>query len=171
MSNKQTQKEMETKTKKAIKAESDLKIQLSNSLNRRLIDFKNLYLQSSVDHNLRNINSRLNQLKKVIAPTPNDLFAIEQLEKRIDRSALESLPILVEADKSFNLKLSNLVSKCIEFGIESRFMKIEKIGSGSMNDFSILISDSKIEIHARFIFVYGDIQSPHFRFITTKRNK
>jgi len=163
--------EVKKQTKAEIKRLNDLKSQLMNTLDRRLNEFKNHYLQSSVDWEIKKKHATIKRLEKIESPTSNDLHAIENVKIQLERSALLALPIMVAANKSFEVKLENLVDKCIQYGIESRFMKVEKIGGGTNFDFSVLISDSIIEIHARFIFVVGDVQCPHFRFITTKRLK
>lgn len=164
-------------SKAAQKRLDDTKIYFTNVLNNRLIDFKNKYLQDYSDWTIFNLEMRLAQIKdstpaatkyiSLSTAIQSKESGIKMLEGKLSRKALIQLEAMTEANKSFNVRLENLVSKMIEFGMSTNFLKIEKIS----NDFSFLISNNEMEIHARVIYACGAINCPHYRFITTKRMK
>jgi hypothetical protein len=148
-----------------------LRSALSQKLNGELISFKNDYLQSSINYEFKILENKLKRLKEIQNPCGNEVFAIQIVESKLKMTALTSFPIMVDANNTFNMKIENLIEKCIKYNLKSQHLKIDKIGSGKINEFTIVVSDSKIEIHARFIFVDGLVQCQHFRFITTVKNK
>lgn len=172
-------------SKAELKRIKDAKDSFTALLNRNLKDFKNLYLQSSVEFGIKmeekgieNCIKRIqdSEMKNTYGmPSFNAEEAKEQsirnVESRRRPEMLMILEYINEANKSFNDKIETMVCKMIEAQITTRFLKLQKIGGGTSSEFGFLISDDKIELHARTIFACGEIKAPHFRFITTIRNK
>lgn len=152
------------------------KDRFTSLLNTNLKDFKNLYLQSSVEFGIkmekRTAERRIAELKEKIS-SDNGYFTsqIERIEQSIANEMLMTLEFINEANKSFNQKIDSMVQKMIEANINTPFLRLQRIAGGTPSEFSFLVSDDKIELHARTIFACGEIKAPHFRFITTIRNK
>lgn len=162
---------------------------LTNKLSRVLVDFKDKYLSDYRDFCFeQQIVVKTQYETRLKSPDLEDIakkrrfasvedlkkslqFNISKIEKRLARTALFDLEKYSEADKSFQAKFDNLIKKLVAEQISTRFLKVEKIGGGTYDKFSILISNSEVEIEARFIYACGEIKAPHYRFIITKRNK
>lgn len=161
-----------TKLSKAAQKRLDQQKQsITNVLNARLIDFKNRYLQDYADYSVVRVVDQINYLKtsdmnRGETQTNRD-NRIARVEEELKRDALIRFEAMTEANRSYNQRISGLVDKLISFGFSTRFMRIEKIRS----DFSFLISNDEMEIHARVIYACGEVNAPHYRFVTTKRNK
>jgi hypothetical protein len=162
-------------SKAELKRIKDAKDCFTSLLNRNLIDFKDLYLKSSVEFQIRmekkSIDNRLQVIQDSDRRPEQKAEAIKYVESRRRPEMLMTLEFINEANKSFNDKIESMVCKMIEAQITRRFLKLEKISGGTPSEFAFLISDDKIELHARTIFACGEIKAPHFRFITTTRNK
>ena len=170
-------------TKAAIKREKQLRERLTNVLTTRLVDFKDMYLTSYVNWSIKSIELRVENLKETHGTTVVENFGsrkyervldntskIERLEKQLSNKMILTLEFINEANKGYNTKIGKLIDKLVQADISTRFLKIEKIGDVG-SDFAFLVSDDKIEVHARVIFANGAINAPHFRFITTLRTK
>jgi hypothetical protein len=144
-------------------------------LNANLKEFKALYLKSSIDFNLKMEQISHDAFIKRIKETSNDdvdaKTRIATIEKRRNPEMLQVLEYINEANKSFNQKIDSMVEKMISAKINSSLCRIEMISGGTPSEFEFLVSDKEIELHARTIFACGHIKAPHFRFITTTRNK
>ena len=174
--------ENQTVSNAELKRIKDAKDLFTSLLNRNLKDFKNLYLQSSVEFGIKMEEMSIQKsIKKVQdaeisyksgwnSQEDKDEF-IKRIELRRRPEMLMILDYINEANKSFNDKIETMVCKMIEAQIKTRFLKLEKIGGGTSSEFEFLISDDNIQLHARTIFACGAIKAPHFRFITTIRNK
>lgn len=176
-------------TQAQIKRDRQLTETLTNQLNRTLRDFKDKYLTDYYNYQVKQLEATKNHYAKLIQSDDIEAIAkknyfgsaeryIKELNWKIDtinttlsRQSLLMLEHFVEADKSYQVKLDNLISKIVEEQFNTRFMKIERIGSGTYDKFSILISNDVMEIEARFIYACGEIKAPHYRFIITKRMK
>ena len=154
------------------KRAKELRNSLLSLLNSKLVNFKEEYLTDSVKWNFRQLENGLNKAKKVYeeSKTPNNAYYVKMREDRLKLKTTLTLGFINEANEGYNLKIEKLIKKLIESKIETRFLKIEEVYN-QVGAFEFLISDSKIEVHARVIFANGEINAPHFRFITTKRNK
>jgi hypothetical protein len=169
-------------SKAAIKREKQLRERLTNVLNHRLIDFKDMYLNSYVNWSKKSIQTRINNLKESHGKPFNDegrfkrqglinnTKQIERLETQLSRDMLLTLEFINEANKSYNVKIEKLIEKLVKADISTISLKFEKIGNIGA-EFEFLVSDDKIKVHARVIFANGCVNAPHFRFITTTRNK
>ena len=169
-------------SKAELKRIKDAKDSFTALLNRNLKDFKNLYLQSSVEFGIKMEEKAIeNNIKRIqnaelhsssgFTSQEHKEESIRHVESRRRPEMLMILEYINEANKSFNDKIETMVCKMIEAQITTRFLKLQKIGGGTSSEFGFLISDDKIELHARTIFACGEIKAPHFRFITTIRNK
>ena len=174
--------QMKSVSNAELKRIKDKKDRFTNSLNKNLIDFKNLYLKASVNFLMKmeemSIQKSIKRVKDAEisyksgwnSQEHKDLY-IKNIEARRRPEMIQTLEFINEANKSFNLKIESMVNKMINADIHYLFFKIEKINGGTPYQFEFIISDDKIELHARTIFACGEIKAPHFRFITTTRNK
>lgn len=173
-------------TKEQIKRDETLKKYLTIKLNNLLLDFKNDYLNDYYQFNVNSLEAiKMDALTKIDEAEKNTSlpsyridtliqslnYKITKINKILTRKALMQLDTFNEANESFNKKLNNLIDKLVSENISQRHMKLEKVSHGNANDFSIFISDDKMEIESRFIYANGEIKAPHYRFITTKRTK
>jgi hypothetical protein len=162
-------------SKAELKRIKDAKDCFTSLLNRNLTDFKNLYLKSSVEYGIKmeknSIENHIRMIQDSGRTEQQKVEAMKYVESRRRPEMLMTLEFINEANKSFNDKIESMVCKMIEAQITRRFLKLEKISGGTPTEFAFLISDDKIELHARTIFACGHIKAPHFRFITTTRNK
>ena len=94
---------------------------------------------------------------------------VSRIEKKLSNRNILILEFISEADKNFESKLNSLISKLTEYQFSTQHLNIKKI-SNTNSEFSFLISNQEIEVEARVIFACGNINVPHYRFITTKRN-
>lgn len=173
------------KSKAQLKREKDNRESVTNSLRFKLKSFKNVYLQSSIDHEIRSREFSIKKLNKeilsvedgTIKPKYSKNEHITSLKNRIsrfqndlDHSAILTLETLKSADASFEIKINKLIEKLLEEGFGVKAFKVERIGAG-WDSFTFLISNDLKEVHARVIFANGEVNAPHFRFIITTRQK
>tara|TARA_R110000851_G_scaffold108617_1_gene230070 strand:- start:40026 stop:40595 length:570 start_codon:yes stop_codon:yes gene_type:complete len=189
---------MATKTisKAQQKRDKDLNDRISSLIRRTLKDFKNNYLndfakfqeyqlQKKVDfyqgmvedpkrlenynNELRSLSSRTKWFKPITA---------EQIQKgklsfakhKMEFPTIRLMNYLVEANQGFETKIDRVVEKVFQYRPDSSRLRIEDVRNiGS--EFSFLITNDEMEIHARVIYVNGVVVCPHYRFIVTKRNK
>ena len=169
-------------TKAAIKREKQLRERLTNVLNAKLIDFKDMYLSCYVDWSKESIKTRIHNLKKengqtykvegkwAHTKTIDNTSKIERLKIELSRDMILTLKFVNEASEGYNVKIEKLIEKLVKANIDIYKLKVEKMGDVG-SEFAFLISDEKVEVHARVIFANGSINAPHFRFITTQRKK
>jgi hypothetical protein len=102
--------------------------------------------------------------------TRNDVeVLIERIELKLSRKNILRFEILTEADKNFQLKFDKLIEKLVGYKMDTRWLHVIKVRSAG-SEFAFMIANKEISVHARVIFANGDINVPHFRFITTKKN-
>lgn len=88
-------------------------------------------------------------------------------EDRLKRINLLTRKYYNEAFENYEGKFNILIKKMVDSGIEwNSNLTIENIAP-QCGEFEFLISDTKVQIHARIIFACGAIKAPHYRFITT----
>lgn len=143
-------------------------------LSKKMIDFKELYLDACVNYEIRQVENRLKSCQE----STEEFFRgtkrtalIEMIEKQLERKNILTLRFINEANDSYEAKVDKIVQKLIKFGFSSRHLRVERTETEASHEFSFLISNQEIEVHARVIYACGMINVPHFRFITTKRNK
>jgi hypothetical protein len=143
---------------------------VESNLRIKLLDFQDRYFGAYVEWNINQIeNSLLHAEKQArILPSANNNYFVERLKTRLSRKNLLTNEYISEANKGYNQKLEKLTKVLVDYGIGTRFLKVEKIRSAG-GEFAFLVTNGEVEVHARAIFVNGDIKAPHYRFITTKR--
>lgn len=125
------------------------------------------------------------QVRNLLGYAPNrynadqtfDKYDAERVEriastiaKRLDRSAINRREWFNEAFDSYQVKFDTMIDKLVDAGFTSRDLRVELVAS-SASQLEFLISNQTTECHARAIWVEGDIKAPHYRFITTTRQK
>jgi hypothetical protein len=125
------------------------------------------------------------QVRNLLGYAPNrynadqtfDKYDAERVEriastiaKRLDRSAINRREWFNEAFDSYQVKFDTMIDKLVDAGFTSRHLRVELVAS-SASQLEFLISNQTTECHARAIWVEGDIKAPHYRFITTTRQK
>lgn len=170
-------------TKAAEKREKQLRERLTSLLTRTLVNFQDKYLGAYTNWSIAQVKMDLaNEKAKHGTPYPKGRHGvrpgaiqdrshhIQRLEDQLGRTHTMSLEFLIEAKVGYDRKFSTLIEKLVKYQMDTRFLQVEKvINSGA--ELSFLITNDDMEVHARAIFVNGDIKAPHYRFITTKRNK
>ena len=153
-------------TKAAIKREKQLREKLTSVLANRLIDFKDLYLTSYVNWSKESIRNRVEKLKEshgkpfkvegrfAHSGIINNSRAIEALEFKLSRDMILTLEFINEANEGYNNKIQKLIEKLVKAEIDIYQLRVEKIGDVG-SDFAFLVSDNKVEVHARVIFANG----------------
>jgi len=161
--NKQTTNIMEKKITKAQELRNkQAKAQLEFSLNKELLSFKELYLESFVNYRMKEIDSSIVRYQQ-------GGYGYSHLVNKKARKFSCYLEFLNEANEGYNIKFERLIENLVEYGIKAYPLQIERINGGTEFDFGFLISHNNIVVHARFIFACGMINAPHYRFIITKR--
>jgi len=152
------------------KRTQDTKRILTSNLELKLGDFKNKFL---FDYNAfkfkrkQNSIDRIKEDKREFIDGWKKADIIARLELYFERDSLNTLENFIEARDLYNKRLAALVDKLIGFGLTGHSFKIEFI----RRDFSLIIT-SRLNgdtVHARVIYAEGEINAPHYRFITTKR--
>lgn len=172
-------------TKKGLKEMNENIERVCNRLNGTLLEFKNTYLEDFANWNFRQMEIRLETMikenGKIITKkygsrsyteTINNDVMIKHFQITLSRRSLLLLEFLNDGEENYNTKFKNLIVKLFEYDFEiSHSTKIEKIKSGSMNEFEILFTNENEnkQIHARIIYACGTVNAPHYRFITTQR--
>ena len=161
---------------------------LNTQLRRRLIQFEDRYLEAVLNWEESNLEaSSCPQLK---GKTYQELYPQVRSEfPKINESAIGSRvvkilgarktreaktifrhKVLQSASESYKLKFDSLVSKISNSELVLNKMNIQTDTVGvQKGEISILISDGKVEFHARSIWVNGVLVVPHYRFISTER--
>jgi len=192
---------MKKVSKAELKRRKQRRERISHLIRTNLIDFKDLYLKDYAEYKKRvienekakweklldsktleeynkereerhNENNRWRKFPRSFNPTTLKTveWEISKLEKELANPTLNTLKWLTEAHEGYEKKIEKVIDKVDKYEMSTRFMKIERI-SDSGSDFSFLISNDEIEVHARVIYACGEINAPHYRFIVTKRNK
>jgi len=162
-------------SKAELKRRKDAKATMYTRLSVKMMDYKEMYLESCINYKTRRLEARLKRCKE----STEEIFEgsyrtrmIASIEKQLERRHLLILSVINEANESYEAKLDKVIDKCINFGINNYMkMNVERVTNGTSSEFAFLISNDEIEVHARVIYAHGLINAPHFRFITTKRNK
>ena len=171
-------------TKAEIKRQTGLRNSLTSLLTRTLIDFQDRCLGASVKWGIKTIEVELKQLKeehgrkkesrmwgdRISTTVIDNSYSIKKLEERLSRKNILTLGFISDAKKNYDDKFDRLVEKLVSYNIDTRHLKVEQICS-QRNELSFLITNDEVEVHARLIFVDGVLVAPHYRFITTIRNK
>tara|TARA_R110000796_G_scaffold59008_8_gene135973 strand:- start:34 stop:570 length:537 start_codon:yes stop_codon:yes gene_type:complete len=163
---------------------------LTANVSRLLIDFKNQYLTDYRNFHFGQEVKVKAQAERLLAdPEALQQYAgdrkyrqvemckrdllqrILRINTLLDRTALFDLEKYNEANTSFQTKFDNLINKLVHEEMDTRMLRVEKVGGGTFNKFSILISNDDVEVEARFIYAQGLTNAPHYRFIITKRTK
>jgi hypothetical protein len=167
-----------TISKAQLKKEKEINTRLYSLVSSTIVDFKDSFLESFINFRIKEIESSILKLqdnKINWIPTryeksmPDFDTYISRIEKKLSNKNILVLEFITEADKNFESKLNSLVSKLVEYKFTTRYLSVKKI-SNAGSEFSFLVSNQEIEVEARVIFACGDINVPHYRFITTKRN-
>ena len=156
-------------TKAQEKEQKELRSRLTALLNRTLVDFQDKYLGAYVSWNISQLERDLERAKKN-AKTPNDEYYVAVRATKLARKSLLTLEFITEAKVGYDQKFNKLVENLMKFEMRTAHMEVKQINSMG-SELSFLIVNHEMEVHARAIFVNGDIKAPHYRFIVTKRNK
>lgn len=152
------------------------------NLRKKLEEFENNYIEHSGNWAIKKLEIEIENLKKQnvkIAEKKeryyqtyisNNNFRIELLEKKLKLNTLIKMEAFNLAKENYDKKVNNIVALLVAEGFSHLHFRIEQISKCGA-ELEFLISNNVKEVHARLIFVNGEIQSPHFRFITTVRAK
>tara|TARA_R110002096_G_scaffold305639_1_gene500502 strand:+ start:560 stop:931 length:372 start_codon:yes stop_codon:yes gene_type:complete len=77
---------------------------------------------------------------------------------------------LKAAESDFNIKVEKIAKTISKKGLNVESLNIERINLSSQDVEFYMTSEDSV-LHARVIYVYSTIKSPHFRFITTVKKK
>lgn len=154
---------------------------INANLRRKLTDFENDYLNHAANWAVRKLEIEIKEWEEAIAEVDrmergweirikNHQYRIDQLQRTLQLDAILKMRALTDAKEGYDVKIDKVVELLVREGFNSRFFKIEDIGVAGGN-LEFLISNDVKEVHARLIFAHGPIKAPHFRFITTVRQK
>ncbi len=149
-------------TKAEEKRNKQAKEQLTYSLNRELLNFKEMYLESYVNYRMKEIDL---SIKRGEENGYNNNHLIAKKARKFSCY----LEFLNEGNEGYNIKFERLIETLVQYGIKAYPLQIERINSGTPYDFEFMITHSNIVVHARVILACGMINAPHYRFIITKR--
>lgn len=170
------------KSKAQLKREKQLRERLTSMISRTLRDFKDKYLGDYTAWNIAKMESELNWMKEEDGkPYPadhkyyagqlkNHKVGIQRLEGQLSRMNTLQLKFLSEANEGYDRKFERMIEKLVGYNFSTRFLKVEMV-SNIGHELAFLISNDEMECHARVIYAQGAIKAPHYRFITTVRNK
>lgn len=176
---------METKVNKAQEKRDRQNTEFVDfNLRRKLQYFENNYLNSAVRYAFTKLNKEIANTEQLIKDFPNREITernkrdrvenhehrLKQLKHVLSLDAKITLETITEAKKSYDEKVNRLVELLVKEGFGYAKFKIEEIANLG-GELEFLISKDDKEVHARLIFVNGVIVTPHFRFITTVRQK
>lgn len=138
---------------------------VESAIKRSLIGFQDRYLGAYVNWNIFQIEMRLDKAKNEGRES-----VIKMISTKLERKNLLTLTFITEAKENYDIKLNKLVDKVCGFGMTHLGLRVKTVKT-SGSELEFLISNNEMEVHARAIWVDGTIKAPHYRFITTKRNK
>jgi len=149
-------------------------------LNRKLVDFKEEYFNKYIAWAMSDLENKRAHLVKVdgqvidpmhpLRGSYNTKAQVEAIDVKLSRPSLISFTAMKEADSSYKTKIDRVAKKIVDAGMSYLGLRLEML-SDVGGAFEFLVSDDNMEVHARVIFANGMIKAPHFRFITTVRNK
>jgi hypothetical protein len=102
--------------------------------------------------------------------TIDNEYRIKLIEEKMQLDSIIKMEAFNTAKQNYDKKINNIVDLLVKEGFSHLFFRIEQISKCGA-ELEFLISNDKKEVHARLIYVQGPIQAPHFRFITTVRQK
>ena len=148
------------------------------NLRRKLTQFENDYLEHSGKWAIRKLEDLKKQNKKIAEKAErywethikNNEYRIKLIEEKMQLDSIIKMEAFNTAKQNYDKKINNIVDLLVKEGFSHLFFRIEQI-SKCGSELEFLISNNVKEVHARLIFVHGPIQAPHFRFITTVRQK
>lgn len=157
---------------------------INSDIRRKLAAFENEYLNSAVAFEFGSRKAAIRHLEDLIEQFPtriitkeNKYATVRDYQHRIDRikhelqfDATITMKALVDSKKSYDLKVDKLVETLVTEGFGYSKYKVEEIKSRTSR-LEFLISKDDKEVHARLIWVDAVEKTPHFRFITTTRQK
>ena len=185
---------MKTKSKAQLKREKQLRARLYNDFKRRLTNFENDYLGAYVEWAHKEIQNKIDKLTYEIENEPKRLAkALEDVslskwsrekidrapqmkhirevyKKKLSRPFLITKEAIIDAANGYEKKFNKLIDKLMEADLAGSRLEIEQLSDAGM-ELEFLISNDVKEVHARIIFACGEINAPHYRFITTVRIK
>lgn len=155
---------------------------LDNALRRSLRRFENEYLDHAARWAVRKIELEIDKIEKMKSEVDktklrwesviaNHDHRIKVLRTTLHLDMILKLQALKDAKENYDEKVNKIVHLLVAEGFNYQHFKIEQIEDCTSKDLEFLISNDKKEVHARLIFAHGPIKAPHFRFITTVRQK
>lgn len=171
---------MKKVSKAQLKREKQLRERLNYRLNNLLKNFKNNYLRKFVNFRIREIERKMEHtfyLEENWEPRskwdtkPNYEAIRKGLQETLDRESLLTLKFINEGNDNYTHSLNKLIAKLVKYEINSSYWTLKQVYNEISNEFSFLVENDTIEVEARLIFAEGPVNAPHYRFITTKRNK
>jgi len=174
--------------KAALKRANALRFHLKLLVEKQLINFQDEYLGMYVSWSIGKMQRELadniekngteyegrDYNGKVVKRVYNYDGAIKRLETELSRKNMLTYEFINTAKNGYTAKFNKLLDKLVGFGFEADNYKnqvrvdfISNIG----HEFEFMVYNNDMEVHARVILAQGEINAPHYRFITTKRNK
>ena len=92
----------------------------------------------------------------------------KSLTQQLTKKTMLSLNAMKEEEINFDGKIENVAAKMVKFGLTNVHFKVQEI-KAKMGEIEFIAHNDDFQVHARAIFVNGDIKAPHYRFITTKK--
>ena len=152
------------------------------NLRNKLTQFENDYLEhfgkweiEKLQNEIKNLQSKNEEIAEKKerhweTNIKNNEFRIQKIEEKLKLDTLIKFQAYNLAKDNYDKKVNNIVNLLVKEGFSHLHFRIEQISKCGA-ELEFLISNNVKEVHARLIFVNGEIQSPHFRFITTVRAK
>lgn len=175
--------------------DKQLRQAVSSKITNNLMDFQDMYLadyaafqtmllQRAIDkqtfllnpkalaiHNENGRKDAMHMGRRFYETTMDNVNGrLAMAERQILYPAIRTMRYFNEAKENYDTKINKVIDSVCKHMNDIRFLKIERV-SDAGHEFSFLISNNDVEVHARVIYACGEINAPHYRFIVTKRDK
>jgi hypothetical protein len=169
-------------SKAAAKRQKDAREGLVRLLESTLCEFKDRYLGSYTDwcKTQRDAQHKIvmdryqatldEHIAKGEDQSSNYVMWMERAEKANSLVNTHLHSDIVEAMNGYNEKFERMVDKLMINDFTASRTRVEHVRNMG-SDLEFLIVNDQVEVHARVIFACGEINAPHYRFITTVRTK
>tara|TARA_R110002050_G_scaffold215004_1_gene351136 strand:+ start:843 stop:1538 length:696 start_codon:yes stop_codon:yes gene_type:complete len=161
--------------------------QAYNTMNRATLTLRERYYASAVNFHTTQLENRLQILQEKLQDATDSYQlsglpeSIKRTQRQLDNKFTNQLGWVAEAKENFEMKLQNVATKLVQFGLAAGRLEVQDTWIESAQEMSFKIKGTIYNYkeddtdlgtaHARLIWVNCTEKISHWRFICTQTNK